>query len=197
MYINFIHSRTYAHTILHIKLFNVYTSLKRKWYEIIRNRCIEEYQCIELVLLVMMYFWYQIQTVNVYKTGVHWKPFDLEEETIFCNNKKPIIMMQLLQPLIGGSRGALGGPGSPFREKNLVDYIGNHWSMTGADNPLVSRPPLKKFLDLPKLHCYNYGNQRNDDTLLISVITQFIYDTILRSHKCQRLRFRTKLSLRG
>lgn len=56
MYINFIHSLTQAHTFLHIKIFNVYTSLKRKWYQIIRNRCIEEYQCIALALLVMIYF---------------------------------------------------------------------------------------------------------------------------------------------
>ena len=34
---------------------------------------------------------------------------------------------------IGGSR----GPGPPFRGKNLVDYIGNHWSMTGAGPPLM------------------------------------------------------------
>ena len=26
----------------------------------------------------------------------------------------------------GGSRGGPGGPGPPFRGKNLVDYIGNH-----------------------------------------------------------------------
>ena len=39
----------------------------------------------------------------------------------------------------------------PFRGKNLVGYIGNHWSMTGAGPPLgqSAGPTLGKVLDPP------------------------------------------------
>ena len=47
--------------------------------------------------------------------------------------------------------GGGGGPAPPFLGKNLVAYIGNHWSVTGA-GPLLGQsvgPHLWKFLDPP------------------------------------------------
>ena len=67
--------------------------------------------------------------------------------TLYSFNKKihvfliiKICVMQQFAFLetIGGSRGGPGGPRPPFRGKNLVDYIGNHWSMTWA-GPLLGQ----------------------------------------------------------
>lgn len=66
--------------------------------------------------------------------------------------------MRLLR---GGFRGNSRRSSTPFWEKNMANYLGNNWSMTGAVPLLDNQPPFFG-KDVGIRNCYTLRHRQND-----------------------------------